>query len=99
MASEPTLPTAVLEKSPSNQALPPLSSSPTPSDTADDANDRNPNTQGKINAYATSFHPGRRFYAAFSSLLVITLMVAVEATTLSVAIPKITASLYASRST
>lgn len=52
-----------------------------------------PPSQGKVDAYATSFHPGKRFYLAFVSLLVVTLMAALDATSLSVAIPKITHAL------
>lgn len=52
-----------------------------------------PPSQGKVDAFATSFHPGKRFYLAFVSLLVITLMAALDATSLSVAIPKITYAL------
>lgn len=52
-----------------------------------------PKGQGDVDAYATTFTPGWRFYLAFSSLLVITLMAALDATSLSVAIPKITTAL------
>ena len=55
-----------------------------------------PKGQGDIDAYATTFSPGWRFYLAFSSLLVITLMAALDATSLSVAIPKITTVLNGS---
>ena len=55
-----------------------------------------PKGQGDIDAYATTFQPGWRFYLAFSSLLVITLMAALDATSLSVAIPKITTALNGS---
>ena len=53
-----------------------------------------PKGQGEIDAYATTFKPGWRFYLAFISLLVITLMAALDATSLSVAIPKITTALH-----
>ena len=49
--------------------------------------------QGDVDAHAMEFNPGWRFYLAFSSLLVITLMAALDATSLSVAIPRITKSL------
>ena len=70
-------------------------------DTASSAKDAGsseplPKGQGDIDAYATTFHPGWRFYLAFSSLLVITLMAALDATSLSVAIPKITTALNGS---
>ena len=55
-----------------------------------------PKGQGDVDAYATTFSPGWRFYLAFSSLLVITLMAALDATSLSVAIPKITTALHGS---
>ena len=55
-----------------------------------------PKGQGDIDAYAKTFDPDWRFYLAFSSLLVITLMAALDATSLSVAIPKITTSLNGS---
>ncbi|KAK5697099.1 hypothetical protein LTR17_024005 [Elasticomyces elasticus] len=46
------------------------------------------------NAHATTFTPGWRFYLAFVSLLVITLMAALDATSLAVAIPRITSALH-----
>ncbi|KAK5696751.1 hypothetical protein LTR97_008055 [Elasticomyces elasticus] len=46
------------------------------------------------NAHATTFTPGWRFYLAFISLLVITLMAALDATSLAVAIPRITSALH-----
>ncbi len=52
-----------------------------------------PKGQGDVDAYASTFNPGLRFYLAFVSLMVITLMAALDATSLSVAIPKITRSL------
>ncbi|KAK1055555.1 hypothetical protein LTR74_015579 [Friedmanniomyces endolithicus] len=45
---------------------------------------------------ATTFAPGWRFYSAFISLCVITLMAALDATSLSVAIPRITTALHGS---
>jgi hypothetical protein len=71
------------------------------SDTASSTKDEHspeplPKGQGDIDAYATTFEAGWRFYLAFSSLLVITLMAALDATSLSVAIPKITTSLKGS---
>ncbi|KAK4918943.1 hypothetical protein LTR49_013415 [Elasticomyces elasticus] len=52
-------------------------------------------TQGtEDNAHATTFAPGWRFYLAFISLLVITLMAALDATSLAVAIPRITSALH-----
>lgn len=96
MSSEPTLPAPVLEKTPTNRGPSPALSTSS-ANTTDPSNDPNPNSQGKINAYATTFHPGWRFYAAFVSLCVITLMAALDATSLSVAIPKITALLYVHR--
>ncbi|KAK5735567.1 hypothetical protein LTR17_008100 [Elasticomyces elasticus] len=51
--------------------------------------------QGTVdNAHATTFTPGWRFYLAFISLLVITLMAALDATSLAVAIPRITSALH-----
>ncbi|KAK1821100.1 hypothetical protein LTR12_004492 [Friedmanniomyces endolithicus] len=44
----------------------------------------------------TTFDPGWRFYSAFISLCVITLMAALDATSLSVAIPRITTALHGS---
>ncbi len=55
-----------------------------------------PKGQGDVDAYAKTFEPGWRFHLAFSSLLVITLMAALDATSLSVAIPKITTALKGS---
>lgn len=51
-------------------------------------------SQGNIDEYASSFHPGWRFFVAFASLCVIVLMAALDATSLSVAIPKITTQLH-----
>ena len=78
--------------------------STSPASANDDASSRKdessleqlPKGQGDIDAYATTFQPGWRFYSAFSSLLVITLMAALDATSLSVAIPKITTALNGS---
>lgn len=53
-------------------------------------------SQGNIDEYASSFHPGWRFFVAFASVCVIVLMAALDATSLSVAIPKITAQLHGS---
>lgn len=50
--------------------------------------------QGDVDVYAASFNPGWRFYLAFTSLLIITLMAALDATSLSVAIPQITQALH-----
>lgn len=61
-----------------------------------DSREALPKGQGDVDAYATTFEPGWRFYLAFSSLLVITLMAALDATSLSVAIPKITTALHGS---
>ena len=71
------------------------------SDAASSTNDEHsheplPKGQGDIDAYAKEFKPTWGFYLAFSSLLVITLMAALDATSLSVAIPKITTSLNGS---
>lgn len=73
---------------------PPVNDS-TPSEKSS-SQDALPKGQGKIDAYATTFTPGWKFYLAFSSLLVITLMAALDATSLSVAIPKITTALSGS---
>lgn len=53
-----------------------------------------PQPQSTINPLAATFHPGWRFYLAFLSLCTITLMAALDATTLSVALAKITAALH-----
>jgi hypothetical protein len=52
-----------------------------------------PKGQGDVDVYASTFHPGARFYVAIVSLLVIMLMAALDATSLSVAIPNITRAL------
>lgn len=80
-------PPANLEKMASNQ-------NGTASRNSDSSPEPLPKGQGDIDAYASTFNPGWRFYLAFISLLVITLMAALDATSLSVAIPKITTALH-----
>lgn len=53
-------------------------------------------SQGQIDEYASTFKPDWRFFVAFASLCVIVLMAALDATSLSVAIPKITSQLNGS---
>lgn len=53
-------------------------------------------SQGRIDEYASTFKPDWRFFVAFASLCVIVLMAALDATSLSVAIPKITSQLNGS---
>ncbi|KAK3646026.1 hypothetical protein LTR22_014461 [Elasticomyces elasticus] len=65
---------------------------PSPIDTP--LKDKNLAQGGEDNAHATTFTPGWRFYLAFISLLVITLMAALDATSLAVAIPRITSALH-----
>ncbi|KAK5677788.1 hypothetical protein LTS10_009671 [Elasticomyces elasticus] len=65
---------------------------PTPIDTP--LKDENLAQGTEDNAHATTFTPGWRFYLAFISLLVITLMAALDATSLAVAIPRITSALH-----
>ncbi|KAK3634236.1 hypothetical protein LTR56_015443 [Elasticomyces elasticus] len=65
---------------------------PSPIDTPH--KDKNLAQGGEDNAHATTFTPGWRFYLAFISLLVITLMAALDATSLAVAIPRITSALH-----
>ncbi|KAK4897305.1 hypothetical protein LTR27_004825 [Elasticomyces elasticus] len=65
---------------------------PSPIDTP--LKDENPAQGTEDNAHATNFTPGWRFYLAFISLLVITLMAALDATSLAVAIPRITSALH-----
>jgi hypothetical protein len=92
--SSPEIPEATLQ---SNTTSPDTNSNDAASSTKDEHSpERLPKGQGDIDAYATTFEPGWRFYLAFSSLLVITLMAALDATSLSVAIPKITTSLNGS---
>ena len=87
MAALPTTTTTNLEKTLSNRNQSPESAN------SDASHEPLPKGQGDVDAYAMTFHPGWRFYLAFTSLLVITLMAALDATSLSVAIPKITAVL------
>jgi MFS family permease len=51
-------------------------------------------SQGETDAHASTFQPDWRFYLAFASICVICLMAALDATSLAVAIPKITLSLH-----
>ncbi|KAK4565297.1 hypothetical protein LTR86_003914 [Recurvomyces mirabilis] len=53
-----------------------------------------PEGQGDVDARATAFHPDWRFYMAFASICVITLMAALDATSLAVAIPRIVTALH-----
>lgn len=79
---------SVLEKPPTNNGQDIQVSHP-PSDPLR-PDETLPKGQGDVDAYASTFNPGKRFYTAFGSLMVITLMAALDATSLSVAIPKIT---------
>lgn len=52
--------------------------------------------QGNVDEHADTFNPGWRFFVAFASICVIVLMAALDATSISVAIPKITSHLHGS---
>ena len=77
-----------LEKTPAKREDSPALSTP------EDTSQRELKGQGDVDAYASTFNPGWRFHLALVSLLVITLMAALDATSLSVAIPKITTVLH-----
>ena len=91
MSSAEQVQTHDLEKTPTNREQSPAS---TASKGSEASHEPLPKGQGDVDAYASTFNPGWRFYLAFVSLCVITLMVALDATSLSVAIPKITAALH-----
>lgn len=64
------------------------------SEEKNDGNNKNTMTsQGGIDEYANTFNPEWRFFLAFTSICVMALMVALDATSISVAIPKITSKL------
>lgn len=81
-----------------SEAAPDLEKVPTIRDTSPSSNrsihSTTPRAQGEVNVHDTIFKPGWRFYAAFVSLCVITLMAALDATSLAVAIPRITTALH-----
>ncbi|KAK5109795.1 hypothetical protein LTR62_006528 [Meristemomyces frigidus] len=52
------------------------------------------NSNAVVNPHAKTFAPNYHFYLAFSSICVVTLMAALDATSLGVAIPRITSTLH-----